>query len=51
MHPLDPQLRPRPIAILGASDDPTRIGGRPLNYLRTRGFAGAILPVKPRVRR
>ena len=47
MHPLDPLLRPRSIAIIGASDDPTRIGGRPLNYLRTRGFAGAILPVNP----
>jgi acyl-CoA synthetase (NDP forming) len=47
MHPLDPLLRPRSIAIVGASDDPTRIGGRPLAYLRSRGFAGTILPVNP----
>jgi acetate---CoA ligase (ADP-forming) len=46
-HPLDPLLRPRSIAIIGASDDPTRIGGRPLAYLRQRGFAGAIWPVNP----
>jgi acyl-CoA synthetase (NDP forming) len=46
-HPLDPLLRPARIAIIGASDDPTRIGGRPLAYLRQRGFAGAIWPVNP----
>jgi acyl-CoA synthetase (NDP forming) len=46
-HPLDALLRPRSIAIIGASDDPTRIGGRPLSYLKARGFAGAILPVNP----
>ena len=46
-HPLDALLRPRSIAIIGASDDPTRIGGRPLAYLQARGFSGAVLPVNP----
>ncbi|WP_368414859.1 acetate--CoA ligase family protein [Falsiroseomonas sp.] len=46
-RPLDALLRPRGIAIIGASDDPTRIGGRPLAYLKARGFAGHILPVNP----
>jgi len=46
-HPLDPLLRPARIAIIGASDDPTRIGGRPLAYLTQRGFRGAIWPVNP----
>jgi len=46
-HPLDSLLKPRSIAIVGASDDPTRIGGRPLAYLKARGFAGPILPVNP----
>jgi acyl-CoA synthetase (NDP forming) len=46
-HPLDALLRPRSIAIVGASDDPVRIGGRPLAYLKARGFAGPILPVNP----
>jgi acyl-CoA synthetase (NDP forming) len=46
-HPLDSLLRPARIAIIGASDDPTRIGGRPLAYLRQRGFPGAIWPVNP----
>ncbi len=44
---LDPLLRPASFAIVGASDDPTRIGGRPLAYMKARGFAGPILPVNP----
>ena len=41
-------LHPRSIAIIGASDDPARIGGRPLAYTRDAGFAGHIFPVNPR---
>ena len=41
-------LHPRSIAIIGASDDPARIGGRPLTYTRDAGFAGPIFPVNPR---
>ena len=41
-------LHPRSIAIIGASDDPARIGGRPLAYTRDAGFAGSIFPVNPR---
>lgn len=35
------------MAIIGASNDPTRIGGRPLQYMLTRRFDGAIYPVNP----
>lgn len=42
---LDPLFAPRSIAIIGASDDPTRIGGRPIAYLRRAGYEGAIFPV------
>ncbi|SHF26623.1 6-carboxyhexanoate-CoA ligase [Loktanella atrilutea] len=39
-------FQPESFAIIGASDDPTRIGGRPLAYTRER-FAGPIYPVNP----
>ena len=41
-------LHPRSIAVIGASDDPARIGGRPLAYTRDAGFPGPIYPVNPR---
>ena len=41
-------LSPRSVALVGASDDVTRIGGRPLRYLRESGFAGAVYPVNPK---
>ena len=44
---LDALMRPRSIAVIGASEDPTRIGGRPLAYLRRAGFAGRLYPVNP----
>ncbi len=46
-HPLDALLAPRSVAVIGASSDPTRIGGRPIAYMRRWGFAGPILPVNP----
>ncbi|MES2986348.1 MAG: acetate--CoA ligase family protein [Pseudomonadota bacterium] len=44
---LDALLRPGAIAIVGASDDPARIGGRPLAYSLAAGFTGALYPVNP----
>lgn len=40
-------LSPRSIAVIGASDNPDKIGGRCLLYLKRFGFAGAIYPVNP----
>ncbi|MEC9368711.1 MAG: acetate--CoA ligase family protein [Pseudomonadota bacterium] len=40
-------LEPASVAIIGASDDPGRIGGRPLRYLLQEGFRGAVYPVNP----
>jgi len=40
-------LKPKSVAIIGASDDPGRIGGRPLRYLIDVGYAGGIFPVNP----
>lgn len=45
---LDAILRPRSIAIIGASQDATKIGGRPVQLLQRFGFPGAIWPVNPR---
>ncbi|MCD2172244.1 acetate--CoA ligase family protein [Rhizobium sp. C4] len=44
---LDKLLNPRSVAVVGASDDPVRISGRPLAYLKKHGFAGAIYPINP----
>ncbi len=41
-------LSPRSVAIVGASDDPTRIGGRPIAYMQAAGYQGRILPVNLR---
>src|SRR4051794_27744668 len=45
---LDAILRPRSIAVVGASQDATKIGGRPVELLRRFGFPGAVYPVNPR---
>ena len=44
---LRPLIDPKSIAVIGASNDPARIGGRPLAYIKRAGFQGAILPVNP----
>ncbi|CAN7781796.1 acetate--CoA ligase family protein [Cupriavidus necator] len=40
-------LSPRSIAVIGASSNGARIGGRPLRYLIDAGYTGAIYPVNP----
>ena len=45
--PLDRLFRPKSVALIGASTDPGKIGGRPLHFLVKHGFAGAIWPVNP----
>lgn len=40
-------MRPRSVAVIGASENPTRIGGRPVRYLLDAGFEGPIYPVNP----
>ena len=44
---LDPLFSPRSVAVVGASSDATRIGGRPIAYMLARGFKGQIMPVNP----
>jgi len=39
---------PAAVAVVGASDDPEKIGGRPLRYMREFGYAGTVIAVNPR---
>jgi acyl-CoA synthetase (NDP forming) len=44
-------LRPRSVAVIGASADPTKTSGRPVAQLLKRNFSGEIYPVNPKVSR
>lgn len=45
--PLRAALDPRSVAVIGASENPNKIGGRPIHYLGRFGFGGAIYPINP----
>lgn len=47
---LDALLRPASVAVIGASHDRTRIGGRPIRYLLEAGYGGRVYPVNPKHR-
>mgnify|MGYP002623769165 CR=1 FL=1 len=41
-------LEPKSVAVIGASENPNKIGGRPIHYLQKHGFRGLIYPVNPK---
>jgi acyl-CoA synthetase (NDP forming) len=40
-------LSPKSIAVIGASDNTNKIGGRPIAYLSRFGFKGKVFPINP----
>lgn len=44
---LDALFRPRSIAVIGASDDSRKIGGRPIRYMQEAQSAVKVYPVNP----
>src|SRR5262245_9933717 len=40
-------LRPASVAVIGASENPDKIGGRPLFYLAKFGYRGKVYPINP----
>lgn len=47
-HDLNTLFEARTVAILGASSDPMKLGGRPIRFLKASGFKGKIYPVNPK---
>ncbi|MCI2418808.1 acetate--CoA ligase family protein [Saccharopolyspora sp. K220] len=41
-------LHPRSIAILGASDNPVKLSGRPIELMKRFGYTGRLLPINSR---
>jgi len=41
-------LNPESVAVIGASENPNKIGGRPLAYLSRFGFKGKVYPINPK---
>jgi len=47
MSRLEAALDPKSVAIIGASENPNKVGGRPVHYLDKFGFKGRIFPINP----
>ncbi|HKT66611.1 MAG TPA: acetate--CoA ligase family protein [Burkholderia sp.] len=48
MNAIEKLMRPRSVAVIGASADTAKTAGRPIAYLQKHGFRGDIYPVNPR---
>src|SRR5258705_13747068 len=41
-------LNPKSVAVIGASENENKIGGRPLLYLSRHGYKGKVYPINPK---
>lgn len=48
MTELEALISPRRVALIGASDNATRLTARPQQFLGAQGFGGEVIPVNPR---
>ncbi len=44
---LESALNPQSVAVIGASENIHKIGGRPIYYMQKHGFGGRIYPINP----
>jgi acyl-CoA synthetase (NDP forming) len=47
-HPLTPLFHPRSVAVIGASSDPHKIGGRTFRYIKDNWKGGPLYPINER---
>ena len=40
-------LDPASVAVIGASQNPDKIGGRPIRFMKEMGYRGRIFPINP----
>lgn len=48
MSEINTILNPRSVAVVGASNDATKLTGRPIAFLQQNGYSGTIYPINPR---
>ena len=47
MDLLQSALNPSSVAVIGASDNIHKIGGRPIFYMQKYGYQGKVYPINP----
>ena len=45
--PIERIIKPRSVAIIGASEDEAKFGGRIMHNVVRHGYAGELLPINP----
>lgn len=48
MSVIDAILNPKSVVVVGASNDPAKLTGRPIAYLQRHNYAGTIYPINPK---